>query len=211
MNSGSRTLLIVSLLAVALAGGWLLSQSLSSRPTAPEHATRLPEPMPLPEFSLTDQDGNPVDRDYFRGHWTMVFFGFTHCPDICPATLQVMSAARQRLAEENSDAVLPEILLISVDPDRDTIDLLKQYVGHFGEAVSGATGSLEELQKLTTPIGIFFKKVMTGGTNNDADYQVAHSAQIIVIDNEGRYAAVFGAPHTVEKLTQDLPRLTGAL
>ena len=185
----------------------MLSQSLSSGRAAPEHATRLPEPMPLPEFSLSDQDGNAVDRDYFRGHWTMVFFGFTHCPDICPATLQVMSAARQRLAEEDSDAVLPEILLISVDPERDTTDLLQQYVGHFGESVSGATGSLEELQKLTGPIGIFFEKELT----DDANYQVAHSAQIIVIDNEGRYAAVFGPPHTVEKLAQDIPRITGAL
>jgi protein SCO1/2 len=207
MNSPSRTILIVSLLAIALAGGWLLSQSLSSRTAAPEHATRLPEPMPLPDFLLSDQDGNPVDRDYFRGHWTMVFFGFTHCPDICPATLQIMSAARQRLAEEDSDAVLPEILLISIDPDRDTTDLLKQYVGHFGEAVSGATGSLDELQKLTGPIGIFFEKELTG----DGNYQVAHSAQIIVIDDEGRYAAVFGAPHTVEKLAQDMPRISGAL
>ena len=203
MNSGPKTALLVSLLAIAIAGGWLLSQRLSGYSGAPEHAFVLPEPMELPEFSLLDQDGNTVSAAYFRGRRTLVFFGFTHCPDICPATLQILAAARRQLAADGRP--VPDILLISVDPERDTPDTLKNYVGHFGEGVSGATGSIEELRKLTGAIGIYFKKEPV----DESTYLVAHSAHVVMIDDDGRYSAVFSAPHTIDAFVSDFPRIAG--
>jgi protein SCO1/2 len=196
------------LIALAvIGGGWFLAQSVSMRPAEPQFALRLPSSLELPEFTLTDQDGQTLTQHWFEGQWTLVFFGFTHCPDICPATLQVMSLARRQLAEDNPDQELPSILLISIDPERDTPASLKQYVTHFGNGVSGATGSFDELEKLTKTLGVYFAKEdpVPGGVPDD--YNVAHSAHVVVINPNGDYSAVFSAPHEVAAFVADMPIL----
>ncbi len=131
-------------------------------------------PTPLPAFSLLNQFGEPVDQTVFKGQWDLVFFGFTHCPDICPTTLQVLAEAKRTLAEQGRET-LPRIVLVSVDPERDSPEILGQYVDHFGDGNLGLTGTLEEIRKLTGGLGIFFEKQ----AGDDDNYSVDHSAAVL--------------------------------
>lgn len=105
-----------------------------------------------------------------------------------------------------SENKFPNILLISVDPERDTPEIMAAYVGHFGPGVSGVTGSLEELRKLTSALGIYFEK---SGEENGS-YSVDHAAAVIVINKSAEFHALFGAPHDVEHFVSDIPLITGS-
>ena len=196
---GPRHLLTVLALALALVAGVFVALR-SQTPATPVAAMLLPQPDPVPEFSLLDQHGNSIDRSVFAGHWNLVFFGFTHCPDICPTTLQVLAAARSKLAEDGQ-APLPRIVLVSVDPERDTPEIIGAYVDYFGPGNLGITGSLEEIDRLTAGLGIYYQKQPANGDN----YVVDHSAAVLVIDPEGRFSALFSGPHKVESFVHDLP------
>ena len=196
----STIIALVALAAVAL-GAWL-SGRFAAPPAAPATATVLRPPLELPEFSLLDQDARPIGRELFAGQWDLVFFGFTHCPDICPATLQVLANARSTLAVNGHDP-LPRIVLISVDPERDTPDILREYVGYFGDSILGITGELAEIRKLTDGLGVYFQK---SGVSRSG-YSVDHSAVVMLINPDGRLAALFSAPHSPQNFVQDLPLL----
>ena len=131
-----RNLIIAVALAIALAAGAFVAIRMQA-PTAPVTALVLPAPNPVPEFSLLNQQGEAVDQRVFEGQWDLVFFGFTHCPDICPTTLQVLAAAKKSLADSGRET-LPRIVLVSVDPERDTPELLGKYVDYFGRGQPGA-------------------------------------------------------------------------
>ncbi len=197
---GPRNLFVAILLGLALAAGIFVALRTQAPPPEATSALLLPEPTPLPEFNLVDQQGQPVDESVFRGQWDLVFFGFTHCPDICPTTLQVLSTARAALADAGQEP-LPRIVLVSVDPERDTPEILGPYVEYFGADTLGITGSLEETKKLTSSLGIFFEKRAT----DDDNYLVDHSAAVLVIDPDGRFSALFSGPHQVADYVHDLP------
>lgn len=196
---GPRNLLVALVLALALVAGVFVALR-SDTPVEPVSALVLPNPDPLPAFSLLDQYGNTIDRSVFTGQWDLVFFGFTHCPDICPTTLQLLATARAALAEQGQEP-LPRIVLVSVDPERDTPEIMGQYVDYFGDGNLGITGSLENISVLTSGLGIYFQKQATDGDN----YLVDHSAAVLVIDPDGRFSALFSGPHSVENFVHDLP------
>jgi protein SCO1/2 len=199
-----RKFLVIGLVITAFAGGTLFMILAVQGPRGtPQHATLLPQPASLPRFSLRDHNGNEFNRDSLAGQWSLVFFGFTHCPDICPATLQQLALARKRALDEGV-GMFPDIILISVDPERDTPEILAEYIGHFGAGVTGVSGSLDELRKLTSSLGIFFQK---SGTERD-NYSVDHSAVVIVINKSAEFHALFSAPHDVDHFVADMPFLT---
>ena len=165
----------------------------------------LPDPDPVPAFELVDQAGTPIDETVFEGQWDLVFFGFTHCPDVCPTTLQVLAAAKKAL-DEKGVSPLPRIVLVSVDPERDTPDILEQYVAYFGAGNLGITGSLEGVRALTQELGIYFEK----RESDDGNYLVDHSAAVLLIDPQGRFSALFSGPHVVDSYVHDLPILMEA-
>lgn len=200
-DSIDKTFMRNHFIAVVLATSLALA-SCSRAPVPPRTATVLPDPNPVPAFSLLDQHGDAIDESVFSGQWDLVFFGFTHCPDICPTTLQVLAAARAELAEKGQSP-LPRIVLVSVDPERDTPQVLGQYVDYFGDGNLGITGTLEETRKLTSGLGIYFQKQETG----DEHYSVDHSAAVLVIDPDGGFSAVFGGTHKAENFVHDLPLL----
>ena len=134
-----------------------------------------------------------------------MFFGFTHCPDICPTTLQVLAAAKSAL-DEQGISPLPRIVLVSVDPERDTPEILDKYVGYFGAGNLGITGPLEGIQALTKELGIYFNKQ----AGDDGNYLVDHSAAVLLIDPEARFSALFSGPHAVGDYVHDLPILMGS-
>ena len=197
---GPRNLVVATVLTVALAAGVWSSLYVKTPPPTPTTATVLPVPMPLPAFTLLDQQGRAVDASVFTGSWDLVFFGFTHCPDICPLTLQLLTEVRRRLADAGQEP-LPRIVLVSVDPERDTPAALASYMGYYGDDNLGLTGELEELRKLTEALGIFFQQV----PGDDGNYTVDHSAVVLLVDPQGRYVALFGAPHRMDGFVHDLP------
>ncbi|MDH3275807.1 MAG: SCO family protein [Gammaproteobacteria bacterium] len=203
MNFRKAFIVFASLTAIT-AGAWFSFQ-LASPPPAPRTATVLPATSELPEFSLLDQSGQVIGRNVFEGQWDLLFFGFTQCPDICPTTLQVLADAQRQLANAGQDP-LPRIVLVSVDPERDTPDVIGQYVGHFGNDSLGITGPMDELRKLTNSLGIFFEK----SKPDEDNYSVAHSAVVLLIDPDGRFHSLFGSPHIAENFVHDLPIIMSA-
>ncbi len=194
-----KNFLIALLLGTALAAGIFVATQVS-KPSTPLSALIIPVPSDLPDFSLIDQSGKLVTADTFRGHWNLVFFGFTHCPDICPTTLQVLANARKALTDAGADTV-PRIVLVSVDPERDTPAILHRYLSYFGTGNLGITGELTEIRKLTSALGIYFEKAASDTDN----YGVDHTAAVLVIDPAGRFSALFSAPHRVADYVHDLP------
>ena len=214
---GIKNIIIAVVLGAALAGGIFVA-TLAGKPVLPKSAFILPILDDLPEFTLQDQSGELVNADTFRGQFDLVFFGFTHCPDICPTTLQLLATVKKRLLESGSDD-LPRIVLVSVDPERDTPELLSQYVDYFGNDNLGVTGDLSEIRKLTSALGIYFEKVPNNPANSNSsddsssddgdNYTVNHSAAVLVINPDGQFSALFSAPHTIEDYLHDLPIIMG--
>lgn len=199
---GLKQLVTVIALLLTLAAG-VVAYLLVGAPAgsqAPQYAMLLPARRELPAFTLLDQQGRSVGRDVFEGHWNLVFFGFTFCPDICPTTLQVLSDARKQLADQGVRP-LPRIVLVSVDPERDTPERIGAYLDYFGDGNLGLTGELAEIRKLTDALGIFFEK----SASEDENYLVNHSAVVLVIDPAGRFHALFSAPHRSSNFLSDLP------
>ncbi len=191
----------LALLAVlaAAAASWLLV-NLAGRDRAPEAAVVLPEPRALAAFELVDHRGNAVTKATLAGSWHLLFFGFANCPDICPATLGQLAAARRRLAAEHPEEV-PRILFVSVDPGRDTQQVLADYAGRFGDGVLAATAEPEVLKRLADDLGIFFR-VQPGA---DDGYEVSHSAAVLLLNPRAELQAVFSAPHRTDAFVDDLP------
>ena len=198
MNSRKQFIGSVAVIAI-LTGAWLSLEGLKPIPL-PQTATLLPTPLGLADFSLLDQNSEPFSRGDFGGHWNLVFFGFTHCPDICPVTLQLLANARKQMLDSGQQ-VLPRIVLVSVDPERDTPDKIGEYVNYFGDGVIGVTGDLAEIRKLTDGLGVFFEK----SNVDDGDYSVNHSAVVIVVDPQSKFNALFSAPHDAASFVHDLP------
>ena len=200
-----RKFLATGLVIVAFAGGTVfMSLAFDGGRARPQHATVLRQPAELPAFSLIDHTGAPFSRESFNGRWSLVFFGFTNCPDICPATLTQLAAVRKRLRETGHGG-FPDIILISVDPDRDSPQVMAAYVERFGEGITGVTGSPEEIRKLTASLGIYFRaSVSAGGHHN-----VEHTAAVMLINKSARLEAIFGAPHEIDSFVSDIPLITG--
>lgn len=195
-----RSIIVATIAILAIAVGTWTSYRLMRPPAVPQTATVLPAPADLPDFSLLDHDGNSVGPEVFAGQWDLVFFGFTHCPDVCPLTMQVLASARQQLLDTGKQP-LPRIVLVSVDPERDTPGILGSYVQHFGDENLGLTGELEEIRKLTNGLGIFFEKA----GDDPENYSVDHSAVVLLIDPLGRFHSLFGTPHDAANFVHDLP------
>ena len=197
-------LIVAFAIGVAVAAG-IFAALRSQQPAVPVTAMILPDPDPVPAFELVDQRGTPIDESVFRGQWDLVFFGFTHCPDVCPTTLQVLAAAITTL-DERGVSPLPRIVLVSVDPERDTPEILGRYVDYFGKGNLGISGSLDGIRALTSGLGIYFQKQET----DDDNYVVDHSAAVLLVDPEGRFSALFSGPHVAADYVHDLPILMGA-
>lgn len=197
---GPKNIVVAAVLVVALAAGIFVAARLQQPPAELRAALVLPAPTPLPEFTLLDQFGNGVTRASFRDSWSLVFFGFTHCPDICPTTLQVLASAKEGLRAAGHQP-LPRIVLVSVDPERDTPEQMGKYVNYFGDGNLGVTGSLDELTRLTSAIGIYFQR-QPGDAEN---YAVDHSAAVLLVNPEGEFHALFSGPHDSDNYVHDLP------
>lgn len=170
-----------------------------------QSGTSLSPGRPLPGFQLIRQDGVVVGRDEFRGRWTLVFFGFTHCPELCPATLAMLSGLREALAADVSEQELPGIALFSADPERDTPAVLDAYLIGFGAGFHGYTGSPKAMRDFATALGVPYQKTPMGD-----DYMVDHSVAILLVNPQAEVAALFQPPHDSAKLQADYMQMVAA-
>ncbi len=207
MSNATSKPVSVLVAIVLLGGAWFFMRATMNPGAQPQFATVLSSPMELPDFTLIDMEGETFTRESLEDNWNLLFFGFTHCPDICPATLQLLSAARERLAVEGlPESELPGIVLVSVDPERDKPEVLKSYVANFGRNIIGLTGDLSEIQKLTGRLGIFHAK----SSAHHGGYNVDHTSAVIVINPNAHFHALFSAPYSVDDLAHDLPLILAA-
>ncbi len=171
---------------------------------APTVATLLPQARPLPAVTLQGSDGLPFLLTHLKGHPTLVFFGFTSCPDLCPTTLTTLAQARRQW-EDLPSMQQPHILFVSVDPLRDTAATLAAYAQHFGPHVEAVTGDPATLQRLTAAFGALF--ALPQETDPSRSYSVTHSSQVYLLNRAGQFVAVFSPPHDADSIALDVRRI----
>ncbi len=201
-----RKLAVYVVAAVAAAALGVLFGQRVSVPPAPEQALVLTEPRPLPRFLLTDHHGADFGPERLAGRWTFLFFGFTHCPDVCPTTLQTLARARAELADLPPPE-RPGVVMVSVDPLRDTPAQLAGYVPYFDPEFLGVTGAEEALRPLTSSLGVAYSYTPGG---DGKGYTVDHTAALFLVDPAGRLAAVFGTPHAADRIASDYRAILAA-
>jgi len=158
----------------------------------------------LPEFTLIDHHGQTLTKASFVGHWSYLYFGYTHCPDVCPTTLTALAAMDKLMAGKVSDADRPDVIFVSVDPARDTPATLARYVPYFDPRFVGATGTPARLESLTKPLGIDFA-AQPGETAGD--YLVNHSSSLLLINPRAQLQAVSSPPHRAATLFNDYRKI----
>lgn len=202
-------LILIALVAIVAAiGGALVSRGMLGTTGVPQTAmtagTLLTPPRPIKDVALVDHTGNAFDVARLQNRWTLMFFGFTNCPDVCPATLTVLAQVEKRL-QDLPGSQQPQIALVSVDPERDTPEQIGKYVGFFSPNFIGVTGTQEGIEAftraMTVPVAI--RELPNGG------YTVDHSAAIFLIDPDGAMHAIFSTPHDAAKIAADVRRIVG--
>ncbi|GAB2618791.1 SCO family protein [Novilysobacter erysipheiresistens] len=210
----NRTTVIV--LVVALAAGlglWASQRYFAQAPKAqwPQtQAVRLFEPpRELPAFSLRQSDGTQLVPGELNGHWTLVFLGFTHCPDVCPMTLAQLSQA-QKQWESIPEAIRPRVLFVSVDPERDSPDRIGEYAHAFHSDTLAATANVPALENFARSLSMVFVKVPPPEGVPADQYSVDHSASMAVLDPQGRMSGLVQPPFDPAAIAADMAALTAA-
>ena len=189
--------LLGPMLAISLTALWACSN-----PTA-FHATDVSSIMPPLEFKLTGEANKPVTEKALRGKVTLLFFGYTSCPDVCPTTLLKLSLALQRLGDDG-DSV--RIVFVSVDPQRDSPAVLARYVGGFGPHITGLTGSDDALTALTKRYRVAYRR---DEPDHNGWYAVYHSSAVFVFDRDGTARLLINPSETAAQIGEDLKTLIG--
>jgi protein SCO1/2 len=160
----------------------------------------------VPDFELLDVNAAPITQAVFDDRWSIVFFGFTHCPDVCPTTLQVMKNVVSKVSEQQQTK--PQIVFVSIDPARDTSEIMKKYISFFDEDFVGITGDMNAVHALTRHLGIVAS--FTANAENPENYTVDHTASLLLIDPQKRVRAKISAPHIAETIVADYLTIIGA-
>ena len=202
MNKSSITIVAVVALLAGIGMSWYAH---NARPIELETGVWFGEQArALPEFELVDHNRAPLTRASFEEQWSLVFFGFTHCPDICPIGLQAMADMVKAIEDPDVSESI-EIYFVSVDPERDKPEILADYVRYFNPDFNGATAPLEQLTPLTRSLGIAHE--IRNRTEGSDHYDVDHSAAIVLINPSAEYAGLFGGPHDPMMMARDMARI----
>ncbi|HEV8033154.1 MAG TPA: SCO family protein [Stellaceae bacterium] len=199
--AGSPRFIIAAVLlagALILAAGALLGFALHENPKGAA-GTLLGSAIGGP-FHLVDQNGKPVSDADLKGKWQLVFFGYTHCPDTCPTALNEISLALDQLGTKRDEV---EVVFITVDPERDTPDVLKSYVQSFDASIIALTGSPEAVAQAAKDYRVYYAK----HSRPDGGYDMDHSAVIYIMDPQGRFTATFTPDATADAMAERLQKL----
>lgn len=193
----TKIIIILSIVIAALSTYILIMFELPNKPLAGQGGG-INDNVPIGgEFILTDQDGNKFSSDKMKGRLSLVYFGFTYCPDICPTTLNKLSTVIRTLEKYNID-ILP--IFITIDPARDTTVSLKEYLGHFHPKFIGLTGSETELKHVADLYKVFYAR--SNATYDSSNYMIDHSSFVYLMDKKGKYMKHFYMSSTAEEIIE---------
>ena len=202
MSSGTsisvKPLVIGFVLVMAIGMAVYLRTTPSTRVVPPElQGVLWPGPKPLQPFALIDHAGEPFSLERLRGKWTLLFFGYTYCPDICPTALATLSAVLQRLEQHPTALADTQVVFVSVDPKRDPPERLAEYVAYFDKRFTGATGEVTEIDDLARMVGAGYLIEPEDASGN---YLVSHTGSIFLVDPQARILGAFSFPHDPETI-----------
>ena len=202
-KAGIRNTLIITLGLIGLVLGLFVNSFTSPKTLSADQLRELgyygfPSAREIKPFNLVDHNGKTVGVEDLTGEWQLMFFGFTFCPDICPTTMGVLNRAIQSLP------VQPQVIMVTVDPKRDTPEAMARYVPSFNPDFVGYTGTFDDIVGLATNVNIAFGKVPG---NEPGTYTMDHAASIVVVDPQGRYAGFIKPPHQSTNITQIMSSL----
>ncbi len=208
-NSKVQTFFILILLVAAGVGGYFASQVfLNGKKTAHYQSLKLyPQGKAFSGFYLIDKNQQKIDENYFNGKWTVLFFGYTNCPDVCPTTLSELQKTYKILLSENKIKQMPEILFVSVDGERDSAQHLKDYIAFFNPKFNAASSNDANILALTRQIGAAYH--IDDHQKGENNYNVDHTAALFVIAPSKELYAIFPSPHLATKMAHDLTELIG--
>ena len=186
----NRTFGYILVAALAAGLGLLAAFHFLGRDDAPaapplQAVTLLPQPRELPAFNLRQSDGTPLVPGELAGHWTLVFLGFTFCPDVCPTTLAELAQA-QKQWEALPESTRPRVLFVSVDPERDTPEVLAEYLANFDPRITGLTGDPGEVARALEGFRASAERLPA----EDGGYTMNHTAGVFLFDADGRFANI---------------------
>ncbi|HIG67640.1 MAG TPA: SCO family protein [Porticoccaceae bacterium] len=189
-----RTIIIIVCFIVLVIFGfiWRMNQPviMSVQDLRINGAIVLNTPRKFSDFDLVDHRGDAFTLQRLKGQWSMIFFGFTNCPDVCPTTLATLNETYSKLKDSEKENL--QIIMVSLDPERDTVDKLGQYMPYFNTEFVGVTGNKHFIKRFTTEINIAYNQVPLDGD----DYTVDHSSQIVLVNPNGHYHGFFKSPHS---------------
>jgi protein SCO1/2 len=203
-----KTLLTLALMALLMAVGAGLGVY-TNRYYHPETSAQSipgllwPNPKQLSEFTTIAHTGNTFGVNDLKGKWSLLFFGYTHCPDICPITLTLLGQIHADLQQHASPAL--QTIFVTVDPVRDTTERLAGYIGYFNPDFIALGGTQDQISRLTSQIGVASSH---GAAGADGNYMVNHSTSILLIDPQARLAGIFSAPHDGETIIRQFADIT---
>ena len=209
--TASRIALLFSL--VLLAGIAILFAARHS--SAPDWASATPEVQAIlwpgarevADFSLLDQRGQTFTKDDLKGHWSLLYFGYLQCPDICPTTLQSLGKLRKLMTEAGQAADIPQMVFVSVDPKNDTPERIAGYLAFFDKELIGLSGNADQLERLANSLGIIYAEhIEPNGVRS-----MEHTTSVIVVDPQGRGVAALAGSHQPRLLLNQLDALKAFL
>ena len=157
----------------------------------------LVRPMEIDNFELIDQNNEAFNKKSLEGGWTVLFFGYTNCPDVCPTTIYKLAEIKNGIKEDLPSANFNTVL-VTLDPDRDSPERLDEYIGYFDETMLGVTGTYENIQSFTSSLSVFYQRI-----NKEEGYDFNHTASIFVFDKDGSLFATMSPANTVEEIESD--------
>ena len=167
--------------------------------------TILPTAKPLSDFKLTNQKGDIFNKSNLVGKWSLLFIGYTHCPDVCPSTLETVKQVYSLMEEQALTP--PTMVFISIDPERDTSEILNDYVTYFNPEFIGLTGNKTEIDDFVKQLSGFYAKAAgSSGDINNSDYLMDHTASLMLVNPQGNLQAYLSAPHTPMKVIDGIVR-----
>lgn len=197
-------LLLASMLALALGIGFNVWRAEKIQITPVVSSTNLEQAPLLPEFHLKDGHGRPFSNTDLKGHFSLLFFGYTHCQGICPLTMTLLAQLYAQLKTEKLP--LPQIIFITLDPKRDTQEIVARYVKAFNRTFIGVTGPLSRIKQLSKQMGVVYIQTQQNKSNAD-NYQIDHSGALYLINPEGKLIALYSPPLDQTSIKKDYAAL----
>ncbi len=205
MRYNRKTVLVSLAAGLALIGvaAKLIGNTLAKAPPPQINGIIFTDPTPVEPFALKSAAGKSFTIQDLRDHWTFIYFGYTHCPDACPIAMYQLKVLETKLRKMVPKQEL-SFVMVTIDPERDTPDLMQQYVNHFNPAFHGVSGDPKEIKSFATQFHVGYQR---GEDNTAIGYAMYHSDTITVIDPQGQFAAVFASPHGPTNMANDFKKL----